>query len=132
MSSIDLSNVNRLYAVLLLKSGPKHGYELIKQIGGITGKEPSSSHIYPFLEEMEENGVAKAEESGNRGKKTYRLTEEGRQLIEDQIDSFGQILHAAIEDQVTECAHCECVIYDGGHEKDGEIYCCEHCAKASA
>lgn len=130
MSEIDLSNVNRLYTVLLLEAEERHGYQIIKDIEEITGNKPTTSHIYPFLEELREKELVTVEKKGERGKKIYRLTEEGEQLVRDQIDSFGQMLHAAIKDQIEECSHCDCKIYDDGFEKEGRIYCCEHCASA--
>jgi DNA-binding PadR family transcriptional regulator len=130
MSDIDLSNVNRLYTVLLLESGEKHGYQLIKDIERITGKKPSTSHIYPFLDKLTEEGVAEVEEKGDRGKKVYHLTEEGEKMVKDQLDSFGEILQTAVEGGIEECTNCGCEIYSGGYERDGETFCCKHCAKA--
>lgn len=129
MTEIDLSNVNRLYTVLLLESGEKHGYQIIKDIERITGKKPTTSHIYPFLEKLKEQGLVELADEGDRDKKVYRLTGEGQELVNDQLESFGEILYAAIEDRVQECSHCDCRIYDGGHESGGEVYCCEHCAE---
>jgi hypothetical protein len=37
MEEINLSNVNRLLTVLLLKSGDRHGYELMNRIEEVTG-----------------------------------------------------------------------------------------------
>lgn len=129
---IDLSNVNRLYTVLLLESGEKHGYRIIKDIENITGKKPSTSHIYPFLEKLNEKGVVTVEEKGGRGKKVYSLTEEGEGLVKEQLDAFGEILNAAIEGEIEECENCGCEIYSGGYEENGKIYCCKHCATSEA
>lgn len=130
MAEIDLSNVNRLYTVLLLESGEKHGYQIIKDIEKITGKKPTTSHIYPFLEKLREKEVVNVKERGDRDKKVYELTDEGKDLVKEQLDSFGEILQTAIEGEIKECSHCDCEIYSGGHEEGGEIYCCSHCAEA--
>lgn len=127
---IDLSNVNRLYTVLLLESGERHGYQIIKEIEDITGNKPTTSHIYPFLSRLEDKGFVKAEEKGERGKKVYRLTDDGREVVKEQVESFGNILSAAIEGEITECSHCGCKIYDGGYEEDGKVFCCTHCAES--
>lgn len=127
---IDLSNVNRLYAVLLLESGEKHGYRIIKDIENITGNKPTTSHIYPFLEKLTEKGVVTVEEKGDRGKKVYQLTEEGEDLVSEQLDAFGEILNAAIQGEIEECESCGCEIYSGGYQKEGKTYCCKHCASA--
>lgn len=126
---IDLSNVNRLYTVLLLESGEKHGYQIIKDIEKITGKKPTTSHIYPFLEKLKERGMASVEEKEDRGKKIYKLTEEGEDIVKEQLDAFSEILKTAIEGEIRECENCGCEIYSGGHEEAGKIFCCKHCAK---
>lgn len=130
MAEVDLSNVNRLYTVLLLKSCDMHGYQLMEEIEKVTGKKPSSSHIYPFLNKLRENGFAEAREEGERNRKKYSLTPEGQNLVAEQIDSFGEILAAVIEDRVEDCSHCDCEIYGGGYEENGNVYCCKHCAEA--
>ncbi|WP_414836298.1 PadR family transcriptional regulator [Candidatus Nanohalococcus occultus] len=129
MSEPNLNHTYRMYTLLLLKTGSRHGYDIIDKIEEMTGDEPSTSHIYPFLSELEENGYVSVEK-GTRGKKTYSLTDEGKTLVSEQLDSFGEMLYAAIQDKVRECAHCDCQIYDNGYEKDGELYCCKHCASA--
>lgn len=128
MPEVDVSHTARLFALLLLRHEPRHGYELIKEIGRITGKEPSTSHVYPFLSTLEEEGLVEPAETGDRGKTTYRLTEAGRDVVDEQVDSIGKVLDAAIEGRLDECSHCGALIYEGGFERDGEIYCCEHCA----
>ena len=128
---IDLSNVNRLYTVLLLESGEKHGYQIIKEIEKITGHKPTTSHIYPFLEKLTEKGVASVEEKGDRGKKVYQLTEEGEEIVKEQVDAFSELLNTAIEGEINECKNCGCEIYSGGYEQNGETFCCSHCAESS-
>lgn len=128
---IDLSNVNRLYTVMLLESGERHGYQIIKEIEEITGKKPTTSHIYPFLSTLEEKGFVESEKKGDRGKKVYNLTDEGRKIMRKQVEAFGKILSSAIEGEITECNHCGCEIYSGGYEENGEVFCCKHCASNS-
>lgn len=125
---IDLSNVNRLYTLLLLQSEEKHGYRIIKDIERITGKKPTTSHIYPFLEKLSERNMVEVEEKGARSKKVYRLTEDGRSLVKEQLESFGEILQAAIEGELRECESCGCEVYTGGYEENGSFYCCQSCA----
>ena len=126
MTEIDLSHVNRLYTVLLLKSGDRHGYELMDRIEKITGKRPSSSHIYPFLSKLVDKGLLDERKDGR--KKVYRLTEEGESFAEEKTESFGEIIEASVLEKVEECENCGCEIFSGGYEEKGEIYCCEHCA----
>ncbi|MFB6145045.1 MAG: PadR family transcriptional regulator [Candidatus Nanohaloarchaea archaeon] len=127
MSEVKLTHVYRLYTLLILKSGPAHGYKIISKIEEMTGEKPSTSHIYPFLSELEEEGYLESE-TGSRGKKIYSLTVEGKSFVAGQLDSFGEMLYAALKDRVQECHHCDCKIYGDGYEKAGNVYCCKHCA----
>lgn len=127
---IDLSNVNRLYTVLLLESEEKHGYQIIKDIEKITGKKPTTSHIYPFLEKLTEKEIVTVEEKGDRGKKVYQLTDEGEEVVKEQIKAFDKILQSAVKGEIEECENCGCQIYSGGFEEDGKTFCCKHCAAA--
>jgi len=125
---MQVSNTTKLYTLLLLETEPKHGYQIIKDLEKITGKKPTTSHIYPFLQKLEEKSYVETEKQGR--KKVYNLTEEGENFVNDQISSFTEILDAALQNQITECAHCECKIYGDGYKEKDKIYCCKHCANA--
>lgn len=125
---VDVSHTARLFTLLLLRQKPRHGYELIKEIGRVTGDEPSTSHVYPFLATLADEGIVEAEETGDRGKTVYTLTDEGEAFVDEQVASIGKLLDAAVEGHLAECAHCGALIYEGGHEHGGKTYCCEHCA----
>lgn len=130
MTDPDITHIYRLYTLLLLKADARHGYEIMDQIETMTGEEPSTSHIYPFLNELKDRGYVSVE-SGSRGKKVYSLTDTGEAFVGEQLDAFGEMLYTAIQDKVRECSHCTCTVYDGGYEEDGEVYCCKHCARAA-
>ncbi len=129
---MKVRNINRLLIIFSLFEGKKHGYEIIKEIEEKTGKRPSASQIYPFLEKMEEEGYIKMEEEGKRGKKVYSLTGEGEDFVESKFKMFSDIVESTIKKDLSVCAHCGCKVYEGGHseEIDGEElnFCCKHCA----
>jgi DNA-binding PadR family transcriptional regulator len=84
----------------LLDEKPRHGYEIIKEIGERFGGmySPSPGTIYPTLTMLEDLGYARARpEEG--GKKIYEITDEGRaHLAENQPqidDIFGWIAEFA-------------------------------------
>lgn len=129
MSEINLSNVNRLYTVLLLKSGERYGYEIMDKIEGATGKRPSSSHIYPFLSTLVEKGLLEEHKDGR--KNVYSLTDEGEEFAEEKVESFGRIIEISVLDSVDECENCSCKIYSDGYEEGGKVYCCDHCANSN-
>ncbi|WEL23353.1 Transcriptional regulator, PadR family [Candidatus Nanohalovita haloferacivicina] len=99
------------------------------RIEGVTGKRPSSSHIYPFLSTLVENSLVDERKDGR--KKVYSLTEEGERFADEKVDSFGQIIEASVLQKVSECESCGCEIYSGGYEEEGKLYCCSHCATAN-
>lgn len=128
MTEINLSNVNRLYTVLLLKSDERYGYELMDRIEELTGNRPSSSHIYPFLSKLVDNDLVEERKDGR--KKVYSLTEDGRSFAAKKVESFGKVIEASVLEEVEECENCGCEIYSGSYREDGKVYCCEHCASS--
>lgn len=128
MEDLKISNTTKLYTLLLLETGPKHGYQIMEDLERITGKRPTTSHIYPFLQELEDRDYVETAKDGR--KKVYNLTESGREVVEDKISSFAEILDAALQNNITECSHCGCQIYGEGYTADGKVYCCKHCADA--
>lgn len=82
----------------LLSSGPLSGYEIIKAIEGSFGGKirPSPGTIYPLLRYLEEEGYIRSEEQyvGRKRKKMYRMTDEGRRMLESYMKdpAFNQLL----------------------------------------
>jgi DNA-binding PadR family transcriptional regulator len=72
----------RLALLSLLGEGPKHGYQLMKELeersGGVY--KASAGTIYPTLQQMEDEGLVEAAVLG--GRRTYSLTAAGRAELE--------------------------------------------------
>ena len=64
-----------------LQSGPKHGYEIIKAMEERSGGNwaPSPGTVYPTLQFLEDAGLVRAEQSGDR--RVFHLTETGQAEI---------------------------------------------------
>jgi DNA-binding PadR family transcriptional regulator len=81
----------RLAILSLLEDGPKHGYELIKQLeirsGGLY--RASAGTVYPTLALLEDEGLVLSETQ--EGKRVYRLTEEGRRQLEREAETVSDI-----------------------------------------
>ncbi|GAA3207836.1 PadR family transcriptional regulator [Microbacterium terregens] len=73
----------RAAVLALLAEKPMHGYQIIQLIEERSGGswKPSPGSVYPTLQLLADEGLISAEESN--GRKTYSLTEEGRQVAED-------------------------------------------------
>jgi DNA-binding PadR family transcriptional regulator len=72
----------RLAVLSLLGEGPKHGYQLMKEVatrsGGLCNASPGS--VYPTLQQLEAEGRIESER--REDKRIYRLTEAGRAELE--------------------------------------------------
>ncbi|MGW7572162.1 PadR family transcriptional regulator [Streptomyces tendae] len=77
----------RLHLMALLASGPAHGYELrqdLEQLLGAAYPQPNIGQIYVTLGRLEKSGLIEGEEieqTGRPNKKTYRLTDAGREAL---------------------------------------------------
>ena len=122
----------KFYTLCLLANGPKHGYELIKELGGKFEKKVSASNVYPFLNLLVKNKLIKFDKIGKRDKKVYYLTGEGKKFAHEMFDKFGDLIHLSIEPRISTCP-CGCKIFSGGHKErvNGKLmtFCCGHCAK---
>lgn len=71
----------KLMMLRLISREERTGYGLMKKIGEITGKKPSTGTIYPLLKSMEAEGWITGVE---RQKKTYySITEAGTEKLEE-------------------------------------------------
>ncbi len=132
---LHFTSLTKFYTLQLLKDGPKHGYEIMEDLGKKIGKKPSPGQIYPLLKKFRKSGLVKQKVIlvGDREKKVYTLTKEGALAATRMMESFGDIVSAILEPKLTKCAHCGCKVYEGGHrEKIGGkmlAFCCVHCAR---
>ena len=76
--------------LLLLLEKPLYGYELKKIMSEIRGKEPSSGVVYPALQKLEAKGYIKGywDESKNRRRKMYVITEKGKREVEKLVGMY--------------------------------------------
>jgi DNA-binding PadR family transcriptional regulator len=73
----------RAAALALLAEQPMNGYQIIQEIGERSGGvwRPSPGSIYPALQQLEDEGLIRAE-AGDGGRRAYQLTDEGRAYAE--------------------------------------------------
>ena len=71
----------RLYLLALLAEGPRHGYEVIRDLeerfNGLYS--PSAGTVYPRLAKLEEEGLVERTDEGRKA--TYRITDAGRSEV---------------------------------------------------
>src|SRR4051794_41200479 len=80
----------RAALLVLLAEEPRNGYGLMQEIeqrsGGVW--RPSPGSVYPALQQLEDEGLVRAAESG--GRKQYELTDEGRAYVEEHRDTLAE------------------------------------------
>ena len=132
MPILKINSIVKLYTLCLLAAGPKHGYDLMKEIEEKLGRKISASNVYPFLGNLRKNKLIKFDKVGKRDKKIYNLTPKGKTFTSQMFAKFGDLISIAIEPKITTCP-CGCRIYSGGHTEKikGKImkFCCSHCAR---
>ncbi len=81
--------------LLLLREGPRHGYELIELLPELVGAERVDvGNLYRFLRALEAEGIVASEwraDLPGPAKRTYWLTEDGKLLL----DRWAEALRAS-------------------------------------
>src|SRR5262245_42437501 len=79
----------RAAALLLLAEGPLNGYQIMQEIEKRSDGlwRPSPGSVYPALAQLEDEGLIRSEEVGDR--RTYVLTDAGRAHVEERRDELG-------------------------------------------
>jgi DNA-binding PadR family transcriptional regulator len=77
----------RTAVLRLLAEEPRNGYQIIQELtersGGVW--RPSPGSVYPALQQLEDEGLVRAEETD--GKRVFRLTEEGQGTVKALADT---------------------------------------------
>jgi DNA-binding PadR family transcriptional regulator len=80
------------YVILnLIKDKPSHGYEIIHALEDIFHGfyTPSAGSVYPTLQMLNDMGYVSSSEQD--GKKTYTITDEGKNFLKEQQDTIDKI-----------------------------------------
>jgi len=131
-----VSDFSRFYILTILYEGPEHGYSILRKFQSRVGKKISPGIVYPFLQQLEEKRIisVKSEMIGDKEKKLYTLTVEGKAFCNRLFRKFANLVTVAIEPGLDVCAHCGCKMYEGGYREvidEKELtFCCVHCAAA--
>ncbi len=128
---LKITNLVKFYTLLLLNESPKYGYEVMQELERRVGKI-SPSQVYPFFAELEKKGLAIVVERGERDRKKYRLTNEGRKVFKELFANMDDLIETAISKKINICVHCDEKIYGLGHREKIKgkqmTFCCKYCA----
>ena len=88
-----------LLALAQLEGGPRHGYEIAQRIAarseGAVSFHPAS--LYPELYRLEQRGLIAGrwvEKAGQRRRRYYRLTDEGRKVLAARRKGWSAFMRA--------------------------------------
>lgn len=81
----------RLAILSLLHDEPRHGYQIMKEMGGRFGGlySLSAGSVYPTLQQLEDEGLVTARRE--EGRRVYSLTRAGREEIERDPGAVDRI-----------------------------------------
>ncbi|UCC33614.1 MAG: helix-turn-helix transcriptional regulator [Candidatus Bathyarchaeota archaeon] len=137
MPSEDVAlDMIRSSIILLLSEKPLHGYGIMKEVEERIGRPVNPSLLYPFLKQLEKNGLVRSTKRpvGQRPKVVYTLTATGKELAARIYKRIASMISMTIEPNLSVCFHCGCKIYEGGYREAiagrEKIFCCAHCAQA--
>src|ERR687898_1016547 len=107
MTDIDLPALDRelkkgaaeLLLLSVLEARPRHGYELGKLIEALSGGRLvfHLDSLYPLLYRLEERGWIKGtwvEKAGERRRRYYKVTAEGRGVLAEQKKTWAAFVEA--------------------------------------
>ena len=88
-----------LLILSLLEARPRHGYELSKLIHARSGGQLTFhiDSLYPLLYRLEERGWIKGtwiEKTGERRRRFYKVTAEGRRVLTEQRKTWDAFVEA--------------------------------------
>ena len=85
----------RLAILSLLEEGPKHGYQLMKELKDRSGGmyRASAGSVYPTLQQLEDEGMIESEQKD--GRRVYKLTVAGRNELANDPEGVRRIWERA-------------------------------------
>ncbi|NAZ24655.1 MAG: hypothetical protein GU357_02660 [Thermofilum sp.] len=94
---IRVNTIVKLYTLILLAEGDKHGYELMRRLEQMIGVPVGPSQIYPFLKSLEKAGFLVSKEAGSRDKRVYSLTPQGLEFLKEVLENSLNVIQTAIK-----------------------------------
>jgi DNA-binding PadR family transcriptional regulator len=92
----------RLAILALLAEAPRHGYQLIQDIGERShgAWTPSPGAVYPSLSALQDEGLI--DEEKVEGRRVFSLTEAGRGYVEARSEEIGAVFAGFSQEQAEE------------------------------
>ena len=90
----SLTNLTKLYILLMLRKKEMHGYEMMTYFKQQTDKTLSPGQLYPMLNAFRKKGYLgmKLEHHGKRRRKIYFLTGPGRDFCDQLLGTLRKLI----------------------------------------
>ena len=79
-----------------LAEGDKHGYGIMEDIQSFAGIRLGPGTLYGAISRLEERGWIRPVRTVSTRRQPYRLTEDGRQQLRDQLAIMGHLVRTGI------------------------------------
>ena len=94
-------SLSKFFILRVLHDRPMHGYDVARAVERTTNGccSPTEGTIYPVLREFEEGGYVTAEVAivSGRQRKTYTLTDKGREAFRVAVEAWMDVTRAVLE-----------------------------------
>ena len=94
-------SLSKFFILRVLHDRPMHGYDIARAVERTTNGccSPTEGTIYPVLREFEEGGYVtfEAEIVSGRQRKTYSLTDKGREAFRVAVEAWMEVTKALVE-----------------------------------
>ena len=77
--------------ILELLKEPNHGYGIMSEVESLYGIKLSAGTVYPILASLKRSGLIEVVETGERDRKSYRITDKGLRYLEEHRDELEEI-----------------------------------------
>ncbi len=86
-----------LFVLELLDDGPKHGYEIMRELKTRTGARIGAGTLYPLLYELEERKLVAGEwnSPNRRSRRIYNITEPGAKYKRNGFKGIGILIQSS-------------------------------------
>jgi len=89
-----------LFVLDLLDDGPKHGYEIMRELKVRTGARIGAGTLYPLLYELEERKLVAGEwnSPNRRSRRIYKITEPGARYKRSGFKGIDMLVRGSNSD----------------------------------
>ena len=84
-----------LLVLISLAAGPKHGYAMNEDIAAVADVQLGPGTLYGAITRLEERGLIKPVQSGDR-RQPYRITAAGKRYLEEELSGLDAIVRTGL------------------------------------